>query len=107
MEPERHPTDPGSVPIVRQTIEFLITLCLSVLVFRTFAAEAYIVPTGSMAPTLLGIHQELVCPNCGFRFALGMDERGRAGRPVCPNCGQTDLDRSSAVACNGDRLLVQ
>ena len=29
-------------------------LALSILLFRTFAAEAYVVPTGSMAPTLLG-----------------------------------------------------
>src|SRR5207302_366608 len=50
--------------LVRQTLEFLIVLSLCVLVFRTFAAEAYIVPTGSMAPTLLGNHRELTCPNC-------------------------------------------
>ena len=58
-------------------------------------------PTGSMAPTLLGHPQEIVCPNCAIRFALGMDDEGRAGRPVCPNCGQAELDsvrRSSATA---------
>ena len=67
-----------------------------ILVFRTFAAEAYIVPTGSMAPTLLGNHKEVACPNCGIRFALGLDEEGRAGRPVCRNCGQADFDGASA-----------
>ena len=39
---------------VRQTVELLVSLGLCVILFRTFAAEAYIVPTGSMAPTLLG-----------------------------------------------------
>ncbi len=93
--------------IVRQTFEFLILLSITILVLRTFAAEAYIVPTGSMAPTLLGNHKEVACPNCGIRFALGLDEEGRAGRPVCGNCGQADFDGETAVECQGDRLLVQ
>src|SRR4051794_32892836 len=96
----------GSGP-VRQTIEFLVILALCIMLFRTFAAEAYIVPTGSMAPTLLGHHSELVCPNCGFRFAVGRDDEGRGGRPVCPNCGQTEFEGAAAVECSGDRLLVQ
>src|SRR4051812_40974815 len=92
---------------VRQTFEFLVVLCVSILVFRTFDAEAYIVPTGSMAPTLLGNHKEVACPTCGFRFALGLDEDGRSGRPVCANCGQDDFENQPAVECPGDRLLVQ
>jgi signal peptidase I len=88
-------------------VEFVVVLSLSILLFRTFAAEAYIVPTGSMAPTLLGNHRELVCPNCEFRFSMGLDDEGRAGRPVCPNCGQTGLEGRPAVECNGDRVLVQ
>ncbi|MDR3638359.1 MAG: signal peptidase I [Isosphaeraceae bacterium] len=101
-------TCPGpTVGVVRQTVEFLVVLCLCILVFRTFGAEAYIVPTGSMAPTLLGNHKELTCPNCGFRFALGHDDEDRAGRAACPNCGQTELEGAPAVACSGDRVLVQ
>ena len=112
-DPSTDPTpgpalEPPAAPgFVRQTVEFLIVLSLSILLFRTFAAEAYIVPTGSMAPTLLGNHREMVCPNCDFRFAMGLDEEGRAGRPVCPNCGQTGFDGVPAVECNGDRVLVQ
>jgi signal peptidase I len=98
---------PPAAGLPRQTVEFLVTLCLCILLFRTFAAEAYIVPTGSMAPTLLGNHREVVCPNCDFRFTLGLDEEGRAGRAVCPNCGQRRLDDAAAVECNGDRVLVQ
>ena len=91
----------------RSTAEFLIVLMLGILVARAFAAEAYIVPTGSMAPTLLGMHRDILCTNCGKRFALGMDESGRAGRPVCPNCGQTELEDASTAEGLGDRLLVQ
>ena len=93
--------------LIRQTVEFLIALCLCIMVVRTFAAEAYIVPTGSMAPTLLGLHKEVTCANCGFRFVVGMDVRGRSGRAVCPNCGQQADAPSASVASNGDRLLVQ
>ncbi len=91
----------------RQTVEFLILLGIGILLLRTFAAEAYVVPTGSMAPTLLGFHKEITCPTCNFTFVIGMDDEGRTGRPVCPNCGQDGLSQTSAVECNGDRLLVQ
>src|SRR6476646_1908040 len=93
--------------LVRPTVEFLVLLSLSILLFRSFAAEAYVVPTGSMAPTLLGIHQEVTCPNCGIHFSLGVDDRGQGGRALCPNCGFFDFERVSRVACYGDRLLVQ
>jgi signal peptidase I len=91
----------------RQTVEFLVLLALAILLFRTFAAEAYIVPSGSMAPTLLGDHAEIICPDCGIRFALGLDEDRRPSRPLCPNCGTLVADRAAAVACSGDRVLVQ
>ncbi len=105
VEPDRG--QPYAVGLARQGVEFFIVLSLCLLLFRTFAAEAYIVPTGSMAPTLLGNHREIVCPNCDFRFAMGLDDEGRSGHPVCPNCGQSGLEKASAVECNGDRVLVQ
>ena len=93
--------------MIRQTVDLIVVLCLGVLLFRTFSAEAYVVPTGSMAPTLLGHHRELTCPNCSFVFVIGIDEEGHPPRAVCPNCGKNDLDRLPAVECNGDRVLVQ
>ena len=91
----------------RPTVEFLAGLMMGVLMFRTFAAEAYIVPTGSMAPTLLGMHLEVTCTGCGLSFAVGMDEQGHRARAVCPNCGTDDLNRAPTAERNGDRLLVQ
>src|ERR1700722_14748441 len=92
---------------VRQTVELIVMLCLSVILARTFSAEAYVVPTGSMAPTLLGWHRELVCPNCAFVFLVGIDEEGHSGRAVCPNCGHGDMDQVPSLECGGDRVLVQ
>lgn len=90
----------------RPLIESVPILFIGMLLVRTFAAEAYIVPTGSMAPTLLGIHRDVSCPDCRFQFALGVDEDGQAGQPLCPNCG-ADLEQAPAVERTGDRLLVQ
>lgn len=93
--------------VVRQTVELLVSLVLCVIVVRTFSAEAYVVPTGSMAPTLMGWHRELVCPNCRYPFDVGIDEEGRVGSAICPNCGEADLDPVPALECGGDRVLVQ
>lgn len=93
--------------VVRQTVDLMVVLCLGVLLFRTFSAEAYVVPTGSMAPTLLGHHRELTCPNCKFPFDVGVDDDGPPARAVCPNCGLQDLESQPSVPCNGDRVLVQ
>ena len=97
----------GPVPgLVRQTVELLVFLSLCVILARTFSAEAYVVPTGSMAPTLLGWHRELVCPNCGFVFLVGIDEEGsygagglpelRSGRPGS-RCRRSS---AAAIACS-------
>lgn len=104
--PGADPAEAMSV-LIRQTAEFLVILILCIMIFRTFAAEAYVVPTGSMAPTLVGQHKEVACPNCRFRYVLGMDEQGRTGRPVCPNCGQYGGEVTDAEGTGGDRLLVQ
>jgi signal peptidase I len=93
--------------VARQTVELLVSLSLCVIVVRTFSAEAYVVPTGSMAPTLLGWHRELVCPDCEFPFDVGIDEEGHAGAAVCPNCGEARLEPAAALECGGDRVLVQ
>ena len=92
---------------MRQTVELMVLLCLCVLLVRTFSAEAYVVPTGSMAPTLLGLHREITCTNCSFMFVVGIDEEGQSGRAVCPNCGQRGPDDTPAIECGGDRVLVQ
>ena len=105
--PERGSAENPEVGVIRQTVDLVVVLCLGVLLFRTFSAEAYVVPTGSMAPTLLGHHRELTCPNCSYVFVIGIDEEGHPPRAVCPNCGKNDLDRLLAVECNGDRVLVQ
>ena len=97
----------GILVATRPTVEFLLILLMGIAFVRAFAAEAYIVPTGSMAPTLLGMHRDYECPNCRKPFSLGMDDFGRVGRPVCPNCGDSELAEAPTSDSLGDRLLVQ
>ena len=99
---------PGAGRVARQVVDFLVVLVAGILVLRFFVAEAYVVPTGSMAPTILGMHREHECPNCSHRFSVGMDEGGQlAGYPVCPNCGNAEFAATTRVDAGGDRLLVQ
>ena len=49
---------------VRETIESIIIAIVLALMFRAYEAEAFIIPTGSMAPSLQGQHMDLECANC-------------------------------------------
>jgi signal peptidase I len=93
--------------LIRQTVEMIVLLCLCVVLVRTFSAEAYVVPTGSMAPTLLGQHRELTCDNCRFVYVVGIEEDGHTGQAVCPNCGRRAYEDTPSIECGGDRVLVQ
>ena len=65
----------------------------AVLLLRT-TAEAFIVPTGAMADTILGYHKDVVCPKCGYAFSVNCSMEVEAPEglrtPVmsctCPNC---------------------
>ena len=99
----------------RETIESLIVAILLALMFKTFEAEAFIIPTGSMAPSLNGQHIDLECENCGFQYhsgdrtEIGNDDQ-RVYRTQCPIC-QYETELSPArdadhVSNSGDRILV-
>ena len=57
-----------------------------------------------MATVLLGRHREVVCADCGFRFACAAEGPARP-RAVCPNCGYAGNDLESLRVIEGDRLL--
>ena len=82
-------------------------VCFFLLV-RTFAIEPFGVPTGSMAPALIGNHREAPCPRCGYPVTVGAptghtgDHYSNVG---CPNCGKR-VSLADARDLNGDRLMV-
>ena len=65
------------------------------------------IPTGLMAPRLLGQHWDLHCPACGTDFAFGYPPDPSRAR--CPNCLYMGGDFTSRRGDNvdgGDRVLV-
>jgi len=86
---------------IANTFEWLITAFILAFVFRAFVMEAFRIPTGSMADTLMGAHFRVGCTQCGYKYEHGFVPRayrlpedtipsGNAPLPVtrCPNCGR-------------------
>lgn len=115
-----------SAPAIRETIESVAVAFVLAFLFRSFAAEAFVIPTGSMAPTLMGAHKDLLCPECGYRYQAGASsesedvaqQRG-IKRPIvpiaavtCPLCrfvANVDPDTAAGrehPTYGGDRILV-
>lgn len=120
--PSRRPSNEGSII---ETLESILIAFVLAFVFRAFIVEAFVIPTGSMAPTLLGQHIQATCPQCGYSFA--MDPRdsqwvrgsemqmalpfqgvpGKKGplRITCPMCDYPMQFRTLRTRA-GDRILV-
>ena len=74
--PKISPTRPEPRPKEshRDTVEAIVVAFILALVVRGFEAQAFVIPTGSMAPTLMGRHKEVTCPQCGFVYAINASE---------------------------------
>jgi signal peptidase I len=59
---------------VRETVESVVIAFVLAFLFRTFEAEAFVIPTGSMAPTLMGRHKDLACSECGFEYQVNASD---------------------------------
>ncbi|MCH8851976.1 MAG: hypothetical protein IID41_04920 [Planctomycetes bacterium] len=82
---DRAPTD--QVENIKDTIESLVIAFILAFVFRGFLVEAFVIPTGSMAPTLFGKHGTELCTECGWEYAYGLPDRHRERDKIkCPNC---------------------
>jgi len=56
---------------IRETVSSVAIAFAMAFIFRAFVIEAFVIPTGSMAPTLLGRHMEFVSEQTGTRFQVG------------------------------------
>lgn len=61
---------------VRETIESIVIAFVLAFLFRTFEAEAFVIPTGSMSPSLQGWHKDVKCSECGYRFRTTASDEG-------------------------------
>src|SRR6187431_2964313 len=65
----------------RETVESVAMAVILALLFRGFVAEAFVIPTGSMAPTLQGRHKDVECPQCHIWYqATASEERSSTGQ---------------------------
>ncbi len=106
----------------RETIESIVIAFVLAFLFRTFEAEAFVIPTGSMAPTLMGRHKDLHCPKCGYPLRasasaeVDADTNRPSGRKIvectCPMCrytmniGENNPQGKTYRSYKGDRILV-
>lgn len=80
----------------REIIETIVFVVVLVFMLKTFLAEAFVIPTGSMATTLLGDHRNIVCQQCKYPYAINYSSNTQQRRDrdledvrasMCPNCG--------------------
>jgi signal peptidase I len=121
------PETPVVKDAFREVIETVVFVVVLVLLLKTFVAEAFVIPTGSMAETLLGYQKWATCPECGEIFPVNCSSEvdPQQGPPVpvvgctCPNCrfkelwqetdGRGQIVRTLPEAPpwgSGDRVLV-
>jgi len=103
------------------TLDWITGAFVLTLVFIVFEMQAYTIPTGSMADTLMGAHFRLRCSQCGQGYNYGyMPQRyglpenvapsfnlpvSQPG-PMCPACGYTLLPQDTVPVTKGDRIFV-
>ncbi|MFM7132603.1 MAG: S26 family signal peptidase, partial [bacterium] len=92
----------------RESLESFIVASIIAYVVKSFAFEAFVIPTGSMAPTLMGQHKDYNCPQCGFLYSVSASYGHGASQiayGTCVNCRYTTEILDNPVY-SGDRILV-
>src|SRR5262249_46384727 len=82
-------TSPQQPPVdsYREVIETVVFVIVLVLMLKSFVAEAFVIPTGSMAETLYGYQKIVQCPQCDTLFPVNCSgevdpPRGQRPQPV-------------------------
>ena len=86
---------------IRENLESIIIAVALAFVLRIFVVEAFKIPTGSMAPTLLGQHKSVKCPNCAWKFKTNYS----LNYVKCSNCFYK-IRISDYRKRGGNRILV-
>ncbi len=114
QEEKAKANQPAPVDSTREVIETVVFVIVLVLLLKSFVAEAFVIPTGSMAETLWGYQKVVSCPECDFQFPVNCSgevepQDGRVSRVtscVCPNCRkQIDLRDPATDTRPPDRML--
>ncbi len=62
---------PSPAISIKETLTSVMIAFMMAFVFRGFVIEGFLIPTGSMAPTLMGKHMRFVAPETGADFSVG------------------------------------
>ena len=100
------PRHSGSTNVlsVLSLLESLVLAFVLACILKGFIVEAFVIPTGSMAESLLGEHTETICPNCRYQYVTGIPKDRYSNTLRCPNCDDTSVTLSNRRT--GDRVLV-
>ncbi|HVK12043.1 MAG TPA: S26 family signal peptidase [Gemmataceae bacterium] len=95
----------------REVFETVVFVVVLVLMLKLFVAEAFVIPTGSMASTLWGDQVKVECPECKHTYPVTAaptqgGPRKEVRTSICQNCGH-QFDPANGKDYNtGDRVLV-
>lgn len=110
---------------MKETIESILVAFILAFMFRAFIVEAFVIPTGSMAPTLLGAHLRYTCEDCGYEYEVNYQSSeaedddvaipatarlrsprngilDKTYRVHCPNCGYRVPRETAAAGSEND-----
>jgi signal peptidase I len=98
---------------LKETFTSIIIAFAMAFIFRGFVVEAFVIPTGSMAPTLRGAHLQWRDRESGYEWAGGPQD----GNPMAPAQIQTDtvgmnvntgkrIQEKEKKLSGGDRIFV-
>jgi signal peptidase I len=60
----------GESTSITETLQALLVAFVVAMTFRGFFLEGFVIPTGSMAPTLMGAHLRFRSPETAYEFAI-------------------------------------
>ena len=98
----------------RDTVEAIVVAFILALVVRGFEAQAFVIPTGSMAPTLMGPAQGSrlsavrvrVCRQCIARSRASVGRPDVSTRGSASTAGIRPCSLNDSPSFKGDRILV-
>ena len=92
---------------IKETITSLTIALMLAFLFRGFVIEGFVIPTGSMAPTLMGKHLQFTSPANGYRWAVGPWNTARSSKIEVndPMSGER-ITVSNKRLSSGDRVFV-
>jgi signal peptidase I len=91
---------------IKETLESILIAFILAFIFRAFVVEAFVIPTGSMAPTLMGAHMRFRCPDCGYRFDVNYPSESEGDDMNIPSVAGPIRVMDGARIVDGRRVPV-